>query len=76
METSILIVETVPRIAGTMSWRHNASGDIYAMLRDELEESRGVAVAVGLYPPCVEERDDVIHVFTPNPGGTLKSGSF
>jgi hypothetical protein len=71
-----LIVETVRRMAGKGSWLHNASGQTYAMLHGDLEESRGVPVAVGLYPPCLEERDDVVHVFTPNADGTVTAGPY
>jgi hypothetical protein len=71
-----LIAEIVPRIAGRMSRLHNASGDTGAMLREDIEESRGILVAVGLYPPCLEERDDVIHVFTPNADGIVKPGPY
>jgi hypothetical protein len=66
-----LIVETVRRVAGKRSWFHDASGDTYATLPDDLDGSRGVSVAVGLYPPCLEERDDVIHVFAPNTDGIV-----
>jgi len=71
-----LIVETVQRVAGKRSWFHNLSDDTYASLPDYLSGSLGVSVAVGLYPPCLEERDDVIHVFTPNADGIVKAGPY
>lgn len=71
-----LITETVRRVAGKRSWFHNSSGDSNKMLRDDLEESRGVFVAVGLYPPCIEEREDVIHCFTPDADGIVTAGPY
>jgi len=66
-----LILETVRRVAGKRSWFHDHSDDVYAELPAYLEDSRGVSVAVGLYPPTLEERDDVIHVFTPKTDGIV-----
>lgn len=71
-----LIVETIITVAGKVSWFHNLSGDVKASLRDDLETSRGTPVAFGLYPPCLEERDDVIHAFTPDADGIVKPGPY
>jgi hypothetical protein len=71
-----LMMETVRTAAGKMSWFRNHSDDTHVMFRSDIEGSLGVSVAVGLYPPCLEERDDVIHVFTPNADGIVKAGPY
>lgn len=71
-----LIAETSPRVAGKRSWFHNLSSDAKAEMRDDLETSRGAHVAVGLYPPTLEDRDDVIHAFTPDVDGKVKPGPY
>ena len=71
-----LLVETVRTVAGSMSWFHNRSDESHAMLRDDLEDCRGKPVAFGLYPPCLEEREDVIHAFTPDAEGVVIAGSY
>lgn len=71
-----LIVETVRTVAGKVSWFHDLSGDVKAQLRDDLETSRNAPVAFGLYPPCLEERDDVVHAFTPDADGIVKPGPY
>jgi hypothetical protein len=45
-------------------------------LREELEGSRGVAVAVGLYPPWLEDTEDVISAVVPDEHGAVKSGVY
>jgi hypothetical protein len=71
-----LFTETVLTVAGTRSWYHNQSGESHAMLRDDLEDSRGRQVAFGFYPPCLEERVDVIHAFTPDAEGVVTAGPY
>lgn len=45
-----LLVETVRRTAGSESWFHDRAGVSHDELRQDLEDSRGQPVAVGLYP--------------------------
>jgi RimJ/RimL family protein N-acetyltransferase len=75
-EAEFLIVETILTVAGAHCWIRNVSGDLRASFCEELEEMRGAPVAVGVYPPCLEERDDVIHAFTPDAEGIVKPGPY
>src|ERR1700733_3760302 len=61
-----LMVETVRVIYGRMSWFHNGSGTTHMELRDDIEESRGKPVAVGIYPPVLIETDEVIAAVVPD----------
>ena len=44
-------METAQRTCGRASWFHDTAGETHAELREALEDSRGNAVAPGLYPP-------------------------
>jgi len=52
-----LLVETVSRTYGRRFWYHWDSGTTHAELREGLEESRGVPVAFGHYPPWLWMRE-------------------
>jgi hypothetical protein len=71
-----LVVETVRRAYGTGSWFHHGAGVSHAELRGNLEESRGVTVAAGLYPPWLEDTDDVISAVVPDEHGIVRSGVY
>jgi hypothetical protein len=71
-----LVVETTRRLYGRKSWFHHDAGVSHAELRDDLEESRGVGVAVGLYPPWLEDTDDVISAVVPNGHGVVSPGIY
>lgn len=71
-----LVLEIEQRVYGRASWFHHGEGESHAELREDLEESRGVAVAVGLYPPWIEDNDDVISAVVPDEHGAVKSGTY
>ena len=71
-----LIVETVLTVAGSRSWFHDDSGETHRQLREDIEESRGLPVAVGLYPPALAENDDVIHAVVPDEDGVVRAGPY
>jgi hypothetical protein len=71
-----LIVEREQRIAGRRSWFHHDAGESHGTLREDLEESRGVQVAVGLYPPWLVDTDDVISAIVPDENGVVRSGIY
>lgn len=71
-----LVVETVRRVYGRRSWFHDDSGVSHAELRDDLEESRGVPVAVGLYPPWLKDSDDVASAIVPDEQGVVRLGVY
>ena len=71
-----LVVETVRRVAGKHSWFHHGAGESHIELRDDLEQSRGVPVAAGLYPPWLEDTDDVISAAVPDEHGVVGPGIY
>lgn len=71
-----LVVETVRRVYGSRSWFHDDAGVSHAELRDDLEECRGTPVAAGLYPPWLEDTDDVISAVVPDEHGVVKCGIY
>jgi hypothetical protein len=64
-DTEYLVVETVRRRHGRNSWFHDYAGISRAELRADLEESRGLAVAVGPYPASFEDSENVISAVAP-----------
>jgi hypothetical protein len=71
-----LITETVRRIDGRASWYRNAAGTTHAELVEDLNESRQRPVAVGVYPPFVEDTDDVISAVVPDENGNTRGGAY
>lgn len=55
-----LVVETVPQMFGDRTWYHDYAGISHIELRDDLEESRGIPVAAGIYPTWLEDSADVM----------------
>ena len=54
------MVETAPRTAGNHSWFHHQAGESHEELHEVLEGLRGEGVAVGEYPPWLEDSPNVI----------------
>jgi hypothetical protein len=58
---------------GDAPFFHWSAGESHAELREELEDLRGSSVAGGLYPPWLEDTEDVISAYVPDgvgrPGG-------
>ena len=71
-----VLAETVRRVYGRHSFFHCGSGESHAELRDDLEESCGAPVAVGLYPPVLEESVDVIRAVVPDADGVVRAGPY
>ncbi len=71
-----LVVETVRRVAGRHSWFHYGASELHVELRDDLEQARGVPVAAGLYPPWLEDNDDVISAAVPDEHGVVSPGIY
>lgn len=71
-----IMTETVLTVAGKMSWFHHGTNDSHACLREDLEDSRGVPVAVGLHPDTLVKTDDIIHAVVPDEDGSVKAGPY
>jgi hypothetical protein len=74
--SEFLVLETTRTVAGKASWFHWAAGNSRAELREALEESRDVPVAVGLYPPWLIDTDDVISAIVPDEHGIVRVGAY
>jgi hypothetical protein len=72
----VLVVETVSRSAGRHSWFHNEAGETHEELRETLEDSRGSPVAVGEYPPWLDELPDVLSGCVPDEDGVVRIGAY
>ena len=71
-DAEYLVLETVKRVQGRNSWFLEYAGITRAELRDDLEESRGIPVAAGLYPAWHEDNDDIISAVVPDEHGSIK----
>lgn len=71
-----LLVETIRRTLGGTSWFRDRSGETHEELREDLEDSRGFPVAVGLYPPWLEDNDEVISAVVPDEHGVVRVGIY
>lgn len=74
--SEFLVAETIRRTAGRASWFHHGAGETHAELREELESLRGHTVAVGLYPPWLEDTDNVISAVVPDEHGVVTTGIY
>ena len=70
-----LLVETVAQIDDP-EWFRSEWGDSHADLRDALESSRGMPVAIGPYPPWLEDSDVVVSAVVPDERGHTNSGVY
>ena len=71
-----VVVETVRRTAGRYSWFHDEAGETHEELRESLEASRGNPVAVGEYPPWLEDSPYVISGYVPDEDGVARTGVY
>jgi len=74
--SEFLVVDTIRRTVGRASWFHQGAGGTHAELRKELEGLRGHTVAAGLYPPWLEDTDDVISAVVPDEHGVVTTGVY
>jgi hypothetical protein len=74
--SEFLVLETTRRTYGEESWFHWKAGESHAELREALEDSRNVPVAVGLYPPWLMDTDDVISAVVPDGQGIVRVGVY
>jgi hypothetical protein len=71
-----LIVGLERVVYGVAEWFPDAAGETHAELREALQEMRGQAVAVGMYPPWLEDNDSVVSAVVPNPDGSVETGVY
>ena len=68
-----LVVGLVTVRDGTMSWYPKSAGETHEELRESLRDQYGERVAVGPYPPWLE---DVTSAVIPNPDGSVTVGVY
>jgi hypothetical protein len=51
-------------------------GESHTELRDDLEDLRGSSAGVGLYPPWLEDTEDVISAYVPDEDGVVRPGGY
>jgi hypothetical protein len=61
---------------GALSWFHCSAGETHAELRAALEDCLGTSVAVGAYPPWLEDNEAVVSAVVPDPDGAVVSGIY
>jgi hypothetical protein len=61
---------------GGVSWFHDAAGVSHAELDEAIRDCFGELVAVGVYPPWLEDNDAVISAVVPNKDGTITPGIY
>jgi hypothetical protein len=71
-----LVLETKRRTYGERAWSHWVAGETCAELRQALEDSRGAAVAVGPYPPWLEDSGNVVAAIVPDKSGIVRVGVY
>jgi len=74
--SEFLVVETARRTAGSASWFHDESGVSASELRQALEDSEGMHVAVGQYPPWLEDGPNTISGYVPDSAGRVQIGVY
>jgi hypothetical protein len=74
--SEFLVVETVPSTTGPARWFHDEAGESLDELRETLEGLRGKRVAVGEYPPWLEDSLDVISAYVPDQDGNVRAGVY
>jgi hypothetical protein len=75
--SEFLVLETVARAYGQRSWLWWDAGESHAELREALEHSRDLPVAVGLYPPFwLADSDDLISAVVPDEHGVVRGGIY
>ena len=70
------VVDTVPTRTGQVSFFSFSAGVSHDELRGSLESSRGKPVAVGEYPPWLEDSPDVISGYVPTEDGKIRRGVY
>jgi hypothetical protein len=61
---------------GNLSWYPNSAGETHAELRESLADVRGELVAVGTYPPWLEDGVNVASAVIPNHDGSVTTGVY
>jgi hypothetical protein len=61
---------------GTTSWFPKSAGESHEELQESLQDLYGEQVALGPYPPWLEDGEDVTSALIPNPDGSVTTGVY
>ena len=71
-----LILGLRPVKYGSVSWYSSVAGETHSNLLEELLDRLDEPVALGPYPPWIEDADDVISAVVPNQDGSITGGVY
>jgi hypothetical protein len=71
-----LVVNLTPEVYGKHSWLGHRSGTTHEELRSVLKDDYGQDVAVGPYPPWLEDNENVISAIVPDKTGQVIGGVY
>jgi len=71
-----LVVGLEPVRYGEASWFPKSAGETHEELRESLRDLHGELVAVGPYPPWLEDGEEVTSAVIPNPDGSVTTGVY
>jgi hypothetical protein len=74
--SEFLVLRPTPRTSGNQSWFDYGAGESHEELREMLEGLRGEPVAVGEYPPWLEDSLNVISAYVPEHDGSVRKGVY
>jgi len=61
---------------GAASWFHDVAGETHSELREALEDNAGKVMAIGPYPPWLEDSETAISAVVPEPDGNVVTGIY
>ena len=74
--TEYLVVNLDPTTIGTATWYDHCAGETHEELQEDLEDRAGCLVAVGPYPPWLEDDEDVASAIVPDHDGSIQTGDY
>jgi hypothetical protein len=75
-DTEYLIAGLEPKRYGVASWLNFSAGVGPAELKEDLANDLGELVAIGAYPPWLEDNEDVHSGIVPDPDGSVVAGAY
>lgn len=74
--TEYLLVGLELITVGKAWWFYDSAGETHAELSEELEGQFGQLVAVGPYPPWLEDNEDIVSAVVPDSDGSIHTGVY
>ncbi|HEX7859682.1 MAG TPA: hypothetical protein VF773_05105 [Verrucomicrobiae bacterium] len=71
-----MLAELPSPSASESDWMRFRAGETHSDLLEDLDDLRGTRVALGLYPPWLEESANVMHGYVPDKDGVVRPGAY